>query len=191
MKRPSAPESQMDLEFDIIGADPSLANAIRRILISEVPSMAIEKVSKILVQLSIPSSTVFLLSQSTIPTTYAIVYFIQVFMYNNTSIIQDEVLSHRLGLIPLRADPRKFEWYKDEKSEEDKLKESLQGPSSYGNAKNALEFELKVRCKNNPEAGKAADDPEDLYIDHKVMTSHIKWIPRKDQILALSGKTQT
>ena len=56
MKRPSAPESQMDLEFDIIGADPSLANAIRRILISEVPSMAIEKVSKILVQLSIPSS---------------------------------------------------------------------------------------------------------------------------------------
>ena len=58
MKRPSAPESQMDLEFDIIGADPSLANAIRRILISEVPSMAIEKVSKILVQLSIPSSAV-------------------------------------------------------------------------------------------------------------------------------------
>ena len=58
VKRPSAPESQMDLEFDIIGADPSLANAIRRILISEVPSMAIEKVSKILVQLSIPSSAV-------------------------------------------------------------------------------------------------------------------------------------
>ena len=58
MKRPSAPESQMDLEFDIIGADPSLANAIRRILISEVPSMAIEKVSKILVQLSIPSSVI-------------------------------------------------------------------------------------------------------------------------------------
>ena len=177
----------MDLEFDIIGADPSLANAIRRILISEVPSMAIEKVSKTLVQLFIPSIPQ---SKSTIPTPYSIVYFIQVFMYNNTSIIQDEVLSHRLGLIPLRADPRKFEWYKEEKSEEDKLKESSH-PSSYGNAKNALEFELKVRCKNNPEAGKAADDPEDLYIDHKVMTCHIKWIPRKDQILALSGKTQT
>ena len=34
-------------------------------------------------------------------------------MYNNTSIIQDEVLAHRLGLIPYRADPRMFE-YKSE-----------------------------------------------------------------------------
>lgn len=34
----------MELEFDLIGCNTSLANAIRRILISEVPSMAIEKV---------------------------------------------------------------------------------------------------------------------------------------------------
>ncbi len=34
----------MELEFDLIGVDPSLANAFRRILISEVPTMAIEKV---------------------------------------------------------------------------------------------------------------------------------------------------
>ena len=33
-----------DLEFDLIGVDPSFSNAIRRILISDVPSMAIEKV---------------------------------------------------------------------------------------------------------------------------------------------------
>lgn len=32
----------------------------------------------------------------------------KVHVYNNTSIIQDEVLAHRLGLIPLKADPRKF-----------------------------------------------------------------------------------
>ncbi len=32
----------------------------------------------------------------------------QVHVFNNTSVIQDEVLAHRLGLIPLKADPNKF-----------------------------------------------------------------------------------
>ena len=34
----------------------------------------------------------------------------KVFIYNNTSIIQDEVLAHRLGLIPIKVDPRLFEY---------------------------------------------------------------------------------
>lgn len=69
------------MEFDIIGVDPSIPNALRRILISEVPTMAFDKV----------------------------------FLFNNTSIIQDEVLAHRLGLIPLKADPRMFEFRQDGK----------------------------------------------------------------------------
>lgn len=41
----------------------------------------------------------------------------KIFIHNNTSIIQSEVLAHRLGLIPINADPRMFEyrqegWYK-------------------------------------------------------------------------------
>lgn len=161
VKRPR-PDSQMDLEFDMIGLDPSLANAIRRILISEVPSMAIEKV----------------------------------YMYNNTSIIQDEVLAHRLGQIPLRADPRKFDWYQEEKTEDDKEKELAQdinqSPGAYGNPANSLEFELKVRCKKNPNANKADTHPNSLYIDHHIYTKHIKWIPRKGQVQALSdGKDST
>ena len=32
----------------------------------------------------------------------------EVYVYNNTSIVQDEVLSQRLGLIPLKVDPRKM-----------------------------------------------------------------------------------
>jgi len=155
-------ESQMELEFDMIGIDPSFANAIRRILISEVPSMAIEKV----------------------------------YIYNNTSIIQDEVLAHRLGQIPIRADPRKFDWYEPEKTEDDKQKELAQetntSPAAYGNSANSLEFELKVRCKKNANANKADTDVNNLYIDHNITTKYIKWIPRKGQIHALSdGKEST
>jgi DNA-directed RNA polymerase alpha subunit len=63
-------QKEQELEFDLIGVTPALANAFRRIMISEVPSMAIEKVH----------------------------------IYNNTSIIQDEILAHRIGLIPLRGE---------------------------------------------------------------------------------------
>ncbi|XP_010579487.1 PREDICTED: DNA-directed RNA polymerases I and III subunit RPAC1 isoform X4 [Haliaeetus leucocephalus] len=69
-------EEEGALEFDMVGIDAAIANAFRRILLAEVPTMAVEKV----------------------------------FVYNNTSIVQDEILAHRLGLIPIRADPRLFEY---------------------------------------------------------------------------------
>jgi len=159
VKRPT-PNSEMDLEFDMIGLDPSLSNAIRRIMMSEVPTMAIEKV----------------------------------YMYNNTSIIQDEVLSHRLGLIPLRADPRKFDWYREENDDKskDNSKDINASPANYGNETNSLEFELKVKCKRNPEAKKSTTETDDLYIDNCIYTEHIKWLPRKGQVQALSdGKEST
>ena len=53
-----------------------LANALRRIIISETPTMAIE----------------------------------HVFMVNNTGIINDEMLSHRLGLVPLAVNPHQFQY---------------------------------------------------------------------------------
>lgn len=34
----------------------------------------------------------------------------KVLIANNTSVIQDEVLSHRLGLIPIGVDPRLFDY---------------------------------------------------------------------------------
>lgn len=64
--------SAREVEFDMIGIDTPFANAFRRILLAEVPTMAVE----------------------------------QVFIYNNTSVMQDEVLAHRLGLLPINVDPR-------------------------------------------------------------------------------------
>ena len=46
---------------------------------------------------------------------------------------KDEVLSHRLGLIPLKADPRLFSW--KEKTSDDE-----------GTENDTLEFELKIKC---------------------------------------------
>ncbi|CAG8759827.1 18721_t:CDS:10 [Dentiscutata erythropus] len=57
-------KEQYDMEFDLIGVDTAIANALRRIMIAEVPTIAIEKV----------------------------------YIYNNTSIVQDEVLAHRLDM---------------------------------------------------------------------------------------------
>ena len=120
---------EVEMEFDLIGVHAAIANAFRRVLISEVPSMAIEKVK----------------------------------IYNNTSIIQDEVLAHRLGLIPLKADPRLFE-YKAEANAE---------PTE----QDTLEFELKMKCTWNSSAHKDATHPDDLYRNSNVYSKHLKWMP--------------
>ena len=54
-----------------------------------------------------------------------------VYIWNNTSIIQDEVLSHRLGLIPLAIDPRKLSFKMDDEA----------------NDQNTVVFNLKAECK--------------------------------------------
>lgn len=129
--------NELDMEFDIIGVDPSIPNALRRILISEVPTMAFDKV----------------------------------FLFNNTSIIQDEVLAHRLGLIPLKADPRMFEFRQDGDAE--------------GTPEDTLEFELKIKCSWDPKKSKEQlaqfVNPEDRYRNYQVYSSHLKWCPLGNQ----------
>lgn len=65
-----------ELSFDLIGIDASVANALRRFMIAEVPTVAIE----------------------------------EVYIIKNTGIMHDEVLAHRLGLIPLKIDPGNIEF---------------------------------------------------------------------------------
>ncbi|XDV50381.1 hypothetical protein PO909_019449 [Leuciscus waleckii] len=121
------------LEFDMIGIDAAIANAFRRILLAEVPTMAIEKV----------------------------------FIYNNTSIIQDEILSHRLGLVPIKADPRLFEYRNAEDQE--------------GTEIDTIQLQLKVKCSRNPRASKDSSDHKELYLNHMVYSGDIKWLPVGNQ----------
>ncbi|XP_051159021.1 DNA-directed RNA polymerases I and III subunit RPAC1-like [Leptopilina boulardi] len=130
-------ENQMELEFDLIGCQTSLANAIRRILISEVPSMAIEKV----------------------------------FIKSYNSIMQEEVLAHRLGLIPLRADSRLFDYPSNEGNKEDEVSEH-----------ETLRYELKISCSHNKQASKESRRLEEMYINHKVYSNDIKWCPLGKQM---------
>eukprot|EP00877_Chromochloris_zofingiensis_P010207 jgi/Chrzof1/543/Cz01g19190.t1 len=109
---------QHSMEFEMIGIDPAIANAIRRILLAEVPAVAIE----------------------------------HVFIVNNTSIIQDEVFAHRLGLVPIQVDPSKLEW-----------KSSDEAPSE----KNTIVLKLDVTCTRAPDG---------TLVNDKVYSSQLLWL---------------
>ena len=126
-----------EIVFDLLGAEPPLANALRRILIAEIPTMAIEKVE----------------------------------MWQNTSIIPDENLAHRMGLIPLAVDPRLFEF--------------KTSPTKAYDATNSLRFKLHVVCtKKNPRAKvqiRNAQDEDEHYNHANVYSGDLEWIPVGDQ----------
>ena len=124
--------THMDAErvvFEMQGISPAIANAFRRILIAEVPTMAIEKV----------------------------------YMVNNTSVIQDEVFAHRLGLVPIRADPRLFE-YKAE-------------GETY-NERNTIVFNMNVRCYRE----KTDDGSKGPLMNSYVYTNELVWLPKGSEL---------
>ncbi|PKU81742.1 DNA-directed RNA polymerases I and III subunit rpac1 [Dendrobium catenatum] len=121
--------SMDDIEFDMIGIDASLANAFRRILIAEVPTMAIEKV----------------------------------LIVNNTSVMADEILSHRLGLLPIEADPRLFDFLSE---------------NDTPNERNTIVFKMEVHCKKRgPRL--------------TVKSDQLKWLPNGSELLMESPNPST
>jgi DNA-directed RNA polymerases I and III subunit RPAC1 len=91
-----------EMEFDLIGVDASLANALRRILLAEVS--AARRPSEAYHWPVYPSSGPPLVWPQ-VPT----MAIETVHMFWNSSILHDEVLAHRLGLVPIKADPALFE----------------------------------------------------------------------------------
>ncbi|VDN40459.1 unnamed protein product [Gongylonema pulchrum] len=124
----------MTLEFDLIGTEAPIANAIRRVLIAE-----------------------------------------------------DEVLCHRFGLLPIKADPRLFEMPLTRVIgiNESGVDCDEEPP---GDPKRNLIFELKVKCTKKPPALKIATDPKELYQNAFVYTKSFKWIPIGAQSTSLRDR---
>jgi len=110
--------------FDMVGIEAPVSNALRRILLSEVPTMAIETV-----------------------------YF-----HDNSSIIHDELLAHRLGLIPILADAAQFE-YQANKEE----------PRS----NDTITFKLEISCYR---------EKSGAVVNSIVTSKALVWVPEGDQM---------
>jgi DNA-directed RNA polymerase I and III subunit RPAC1 len=91
--------NQETMRLDVVGIDAAIANAIRRVMISDVPTVAIDKVH----------------------------------LWQNTGVIQDEILCHRLGLVPI--------WVPDIDAVE-----SARDEGDDFDISGAIKFKLHVKC---------------------------------------------
>ncbi|KAG5927586.1 hypothetical protein E4U42_002047 [Claviceps africana] len=140
----------MNASFSLMGIDASLANAFRRILIAEIPTLAIENV----------------------------------YIENNTSVIQDEVLAHRLGLIPFdggRDGLHNFlKWHKKPEPGEDPYAGCFDW--------NTVRLELDVTCTENPDAARGEQDPLKAFHHAHVYARDIVFVPTGKQVEYFSGE---
>lgn len=134
------------MTFSLKGIDTSVANAFRRILLAEIPTVAID----------------------------------DVFIFQNTSVIQDEVLAQRMGLIPLCGDREALNamtWYKRPTDDD----EGSGNPSDY----NTLCMTLDVACEWQEEGLQRAiageTNPDRLSVNHNVYARDLKWVPIGNQ----------
>lgn len=92
-------------------------------------------------------------------------------MWQNTSVIPDENLAHRMGLIPIMVDPRLFEY---------KVEGKQYTPE------NSLRFKLNVQCTKKipgaPVVLNNTEDEEKHYNNPNVYSGDLEWVPIGDQL---------
>lgn len=122
--------TEEEMVFDLVGVDVSIANALRRILLAELPTMAVETV----------------------------------WVTANTGILQDEILAHRVGLVPIRIDPRLMEFCVDNDLPTDA---------------DTLTFHLDVYYPPDDDRPSTSTDVSSL--GGRVLSRHLKWLPQGGQ----------
>lgn len=138
------------MSFSVIGIDASIANAIRRIIIAEIPTLAIETV----------------------------------FYDDNTSVIQDEVLAHRLGLIPFKGGKEGLRNFIKEYKKPEAGADAGNDLFDY----NTVCLHLDVQCTHNEDAADDETDPNKLYNHANVYARDLKFVPSGRQVEYFSGE---
>ena len=108
----------------------------------------------------------------------------RVFMQNNTSVVQDEVLAHRIGLIPLAGPSnilKRMRWPQANHA----------GPDSKFNDNDTLVFKLEVQCTRNKEAAKNEEVPRKMYNKAHIYAKDIEWTPKGRQEEWANGQTMS
>jgi DNA-directed RNA polymerase II subunit RPB3 len=121
------PSTRYSLKFELTNTELHVANALRRIIIAEVPTMAIDIVQ----------------------------------IHENTSVLNDEFIAHRLGLVPLHSEFEK----------EFVLNEQCQCPEFC--EKCSVRYRLRKRCPPDQDSCEVTSDditPENTNANiHSVM----------------------
>ncbi|TVY20628.1 DNA-directed RNA polymerases I and III subunit RPAC1 [Lachnellula arida] len=148
----------LESSFSLVGIDAAVANAFRRIMIAEIPSVAIEAV----------------------------------FVHNNTSVIQDEVLCQRLGLVPFKGGKEGIQQFlKWHPRKKDDGMNTVVEEEEEENTKfdyNTIILSLKIACTRNREAEKGERDPLKAYHNAHVYARDIQFKPFGRQEQYFSGE---
>ena len=169
--------SNRSIDFDLVGVDASIANAFRRILIAEVYPISSINFNIVIRIIKVPTVAIE-----------------RVYIWDNTSVLVDEVLAHRLGLIPLNVDPALMQ-FKTSMSSGLRLRfrVSYHEPTDaedIATDRNTLVFTIDIACTRSPNPPlKTSEDPSpsDLYVDYELLSKHLTWKPAGDQESVFEG----
>ena len=98
------------------------------------------------------------------------------YILSNSSVIPDEMLVHRIGLLPIKADPSMFD---------------MQEEPGLDHANNCLIFKLHAKCQNNPRAQKGSTDPKEIYIGSSIYAKNLYSLPQPTQLERLQSRRMT